>query len=76
MRMTHVDRNPKWRLGDIVYMKTCAECSVKVEWQAELPEDNTANNFHTYLYNQKGWRQRNVGIFGLGGKEWICELHK
>jgi len=74
--MTHVDRNSKWRFDDIVYMKTCAECGIKVEWQASKPETNTQNNFHTYLYHTKGWRLRSIGPFGLGGKEWICELHR
>lgn len=75
LRMTHRDRNPKWRLGDIVFMENCGECGTKIEWQGQTLDDNNVNNFHKYIYDL-GWRRRSVGLFGLGGKEWICNLHK
>lgn len=75
MALGRIDRNAKWRLNDVVYYENCAECKVKVEWQHSDPNQNNANNFHSHLY-AIGWRQRNVGLFGMGGKEWICNKHR
>lgn len=76
MAIGRVDRNPKWRFDDIVFMETCAECGVKVEWQSSDPVQNNQNNFRDHLYRVKGWALRSRGFLGMGGKEWVCELHK
>ena len=63
-----VDRNPKWRLNDIVFFETCGICDTKVEWQHENPDENNQNNFRAALYD-KGWKKR----FLMG---WVCEKHR
>lgn len=69
--MLVMDRNPKWRFGDLVFQKTCAECSTRVEWQHKEPEHNNQDNFY-YALEQKGWKKRwNL----LRGTYWVCEKH-
>lgn len=69
MALGKVNRNEKWRFNDLVFTKTCSICGITVEWQADTPEKNTANNFHTHLY-KSGWSLR-----GLFVKQWVCDQH-
>lgn len=70
MRMSvlpRADRNPKWRLNDIVFFEICNRCGIKIEWQHENPDQNNQNNFRIAL-REKGWKKK----FLVG---WVCELH-
>lgn len=68
-----VDRNHKWRLNDMVFYEKCELCEIKIEWQAENPQDNTANNFRIYLTRTAGWKKQRHGLFGP--MVWVCNNH-
>lgn len=71
MALGRVNRNEKWRLNDIVFVKECSQCGVTVEWQAADPNQNNANNFHTHLFTI-GWKKQ--GGF-LRREAWVCNNH-
>lgn len=58
----------QWRMNDFVYFKVCKCCGIKVEWQHDLKEENTLENFEKMLLAD-GWKKNWLGW-------WSCKFHQ